>query len=134
MAVCCCRRSLRSSSEQSGVLDGDDCLAGEILDQLDLLVGEWAHLLAVDADRSDKLVFLKHGNAQECASAPENNKRMLMVRRIGGNVSDMDNLFGASHEVEAAPGARAEPRVRGGASRRKLAGTPCWATIGNAPS
>jgi hypothetical protein len=31
---------------------------------------------------------------------------MLMVRRIGGNVSDMDNLFGASHEVEAAPGAR----------------------------
>ena len=26
-----------------------------------------------------------------------------MVRRIGGNVSDMDNLFGTSHEVEAAP-------------------------------
>ena len=27
--------------EQAGVLDGDDGLRGEVLDQLDLLVGEW---------------------------------------------------------------------------------------------
>ena len=37
--------------EQTSVLDGDDGLRGEIRDQLDLLVGERAHLLAVD-DRS----------------------------------------------------------------------------------
>ena len=29
-----------------------------------------------------------------------------MVRRIGGNVGDMDNLFSAGHEIEAAPSAR----------------------------
>jgi hypothetical protein len=32
--------------EQARVLDGDDGLAGETLDQLDLLIGEWADLLA----------------------------------------------------------------------------------------
>ena len=34
--------------EQPRVLDGDDGLGGEVLHQLDLLVGEWADLLAID--------------------------------------------------------------------------------------
>ena len=42
--------------EQAGILDGDDGLVGEILDQLDLLVSEWADLLAVDGDSADQLV------------------------------------------------------------------------------
>ena len=62
--------------------------------------------MAIYADRPNKLIFLEHGNAQERSSATENNKRMLMVRRIGGNVSDMDNLFSAGHEIEATPSAR----------------------------
>ena len=37
--------------EQPRVLDGDDGLVGEILNQLDLLVGERANLLAVDRER-----------------------------------------------------------------------------------
>ena len=49
MAVCCCR-DFAQLVEQPGVLDGDDGLAGEILDQLDLLVGERPHLLAIDDD------------------------------------------------------------------------------------
>ena len=36
--------------EQAGVLDGDNRLGGEVLDQLDLLVGERSNLLAVYAD------------------------------------------------------------------------------------
>jgi hypothetical protein len=36
--------------EQAGVLDGDDGLVGEILHELDLLVGEGWNLLAVDDD------------------------------------------------------------------------------------
>ena len=36
--------------QQAGVLDGDDGLIGEVLDQLDLLVGERAYLLAIDGD------------------------------------------------------------------------------------
>ena len=44
--------------EQTRVLDGDDRLRGEVLDQLDLLVGERADLLAEDADRADQRIFL----------------------------------------------------------------------------
>ena len=91
--------------EQPSVLDGDDGLGGEVPNQLDLLFGEGAHLLSVDADGTDQLVFLEHGNAQECAGTPENDKRMLMVRLIGGNVGDMHDLFGVGHAVEAASGA-----------------------------
>ena len=64
VAVCCCSE-FAQLVEQPGVLDGDDGLAGEVLDQLDLLVGERTYLLAVDADGTDQLVFLEHGNAQE---------------------------------------------------------------------
>ncbi len=50
--------------EQSGILDGDDRLGGEALDQLDLLVGERAHLLPIDDENADQLPFLlqRHGN------------------------------------------------------------------------
>ena len=37
--------------EQPCILDGDHGLRCEILHQLDLLVGEWTDLLAVDHDR-----------------------------------------------------------------------------------
>ena len=47
VAVCCCSR-FAQFVEQPRVLDGDDGLGGEILDQLDLLFGEWPDLLAVD--------------------------------------------------------------------------------------
>ena len=39
--------------EQPRVLEGDHRLSGEVLDQLDLLVGEWADLLAVNDDSAD---------------------------------------------------------------------------------
>ena len=45
VAVCCCR-DFAQLVEQPRILDGDDGLRGEILDQFDLLVGEWQHLLA----------------------------------------------------------------------------------------
>ena len=42
----CCSSDWRNSVEQPRVLDGDDSLGGEVLHQLDLLVGERADLLA----------------------------------------------------------------------------------------
>jgi hypothetical protein len=50
--------------EQARVLDRDDGLVGEVLDQLDLLVSERAHLLAIDIDATNQVVVLEHGNAQ----------------------------------------------------------------------
>ena len=57
--------------EQAHVLDGDDGLGGEILHQLDLLVGERPDLLAVNDDRADQLVFLQHRHGQQRARAAE---------------------------------------------------------------
>ena len=34
--------------------------AAKFCDQLDLLVGEWPHLLAIDDDCADQLVLLEH--------------------------------------------------------------------------
>ena len=61
VAVCCCPdRSSAQLIEQPRVLDGDDGLRGEVLNQLDLLVGEWPHFLAVDDDCADQLIILEH--------------------------------------------------------------------------
>ncbi len=52
--------------EQARVLDGDDGLAGEASDQLDLPLSERPHLQAVDDDGSDQLGVLEHGHEQNC--------------------------------------------------------------------
>src|SRR5262249_35875734 len=51
------RQGLAQLVEQPRVLDGDACLAGEAREQFDLLVGERADLLAVDAEVPDLLVI-----------------------------------------------------------------------------
>ena len=53
--------------EQARVLDGNDGLRGEILDQLNLLGGERADLLPVDADCPNQLVLLEHWHAKHRA-------------------------------------------------------------------
>ena len=55
--------------EQPRVLDGDDGLRGEVLHQLDLLVGERPDFLAVDGDSADQLVVLEHRHADKRARA-----------------------------------------------------------------
>ena len=42
--------------EQPRVLDGDDGLGGEVVDQLDLLVGEGTNFLAVYGECTDQVV------------------------------------------------------------------------------
>src|SRR5262249_6481679 len=53
-------RALAQLVQQPRVLDGDDGLLGEIAHQLDLLVGEWPHFLAVNADYAEERVLLQH--------------------------------------------------------------------------
>src|SRR6516165_3600036 len=55
--------------EQPRVLDGDDGLGGEVLNQLDLFVGERAHLLAEDVDDANQLIFMEHWDAENAAIA-----------------------------------------------------------------
>ena len=78
VAVCCCSASrssvLAQLVEQAGVLDGDDGLGGEVRDQLDLLVGERPHLLAIDDDGTDQLVVLEHRNGEHGRAPPSSTR------------------------------------------------------------
>ena len=69
VAVCCSSNSSSQLVEQAGVLDGNDGLRGEVLQQLDLLIGEWADLLAVDSDAADQPVLSEHWNEEQSACA-----------------------------------------------------------------
>src|SRR5262249_60083433 len=51
--------------QQPSILDGYDSLGSEVLNQLDLLVGERSHLLAVNADHANELVLLQHLNGHK---------------------------------------------------------------------
>ena len=68
--------------EQPRVLDGDDGLGGEVLYQLDLLVGERPHLLAVDGDGADQLVLLEHRHGKNGAGAGELDQRDQSADRV----------------------------------------------------
>ena len=53
-----CRNSPR-------VLDGDNGLSGEVLDEFDLLIAEWADLLTIDDDDANQIVLFQHRNCQD---------------------------------------------------------------------
>ena len=63
--------------EQARVLDGDDGLGGEARNQLDLLVGERADLLAKEVEGADQLALLQHWDAEQ---GPET---LLFRRQLG---------------------------------------------------
>ena len=82
-------------------------MLGKITQQLDLLVGEWTHLLSVDTDRADKLVLLEYRNDEKRASAPQvgkgdNHRLAFEVKPPGSNVIDMSDLPCPFHVTQAA--------------------------------
>ena len=67
---------------------------GEVFDQLDLLVGEWAHLLSIDRKCADQLLLSKQRHNQERPGAPfvdERNKwcKAALVSRLGPSIRDV---------------------------------------------
>ena len=80
----------RNLAEEPRVLDRDDRLCRETLQQCDLLVGERPDLLAINGDRTEKLLLFVqcHVNAatramaQECLrSRPTSMLLFLQIRR-----------------------------------------------------
>src|SRR5262249_28952351 len=51
--------------EQPRVLDSDHRLRREILQQLDLLLGEGLNLLGIDTDSADQLILLEHWDGEQ---------------------------------------------------------------------
>ena len=72
-------------AEQPRVLDGDHRLRGEVLDQLDLLVGERPNLLPVNDDAADQLVILEHGHDEVAARAGRFDQRLNA--RVTGEIA-----------------------------------------------
>src|SRR5262249_46539351 len=85
--------------EQPGVLDGDNSLSGEVLNQLDLLVGERQNLLAVYADCSVGLAFLEHRNQQKSSSTCEFENWLAWTFR--SEVDDVDRLLCAGKAIKS---------------------------------
>ncbi len=99
VAVCCSSR-LAQFAEQPRVLDGDNGLGGEVRHQLDLLVGEWAHFLAVDADGADQFAVLEHRHVEQRSRAANLGSRdaeriALGVGLVRKRIDNVDGLLGA---------------------------------------
>ena len=93
--------------EQPRILDGDDGLRGEVLHQLDLLVGKRANFLAIDGDHADKFVVPEHRHQDERIV----RRRAVAARpaiALGRMVGRVDHLLGSHGTVEQAAGCRLE--------------------------
>src|SRR6516165_8362933 len=90
--------------EQPRVLDGNDGLRGEVLDQLDLFVGEGLNLCAVELNDTKQLLLLQHRDAQHRACTSELNNRCLHgIGRIARHllyVSYLDHLLGFQYAAK----------------------------------
>src|SRR5262249_15330877 len=69
---CCCLAVQRFAQfvKQPCVLNSDYGLSGEVLKQLNLLIGEWTHLLPINAEGANELAFLQHRNGPTRPCAP----------------------------------------------------------------
>jgi len=81
--------------EQTRVLNGDDGLGGEVRDQIDLLVGKRANLLAVNREDTDKLFVLEHRDGENGPEPPKIDRRnedgfAFDVSRLSGDIRDMN--------------------------------------------
>src|SRR5262249_33886324 len=85
--------------EQTGILDRDDGLGGEVFGQLDLFIGEWPDFFAVNADAAHQLAFLQHRHNDQRPSTsqldkPNRGRLTLEVGLLLSNVSDALYLLG----------------------------------------
>ena len=120
MAVCCAS-DCAQLVEQAGVLDSDNGLASEILNQLDLLVGEWPHLLAVDGDHAHQLAFFEHWYDQQRPGTGDLGDRLIGI--FGDDVGKVDDLFRVGNAVKDACPAAWRNRIAllfGGPCRRSI--------------
>src|SRR5262249_16795189 len=87
--------------EQPRILDGNDGLGGEVLHQLNLLIGEWPYLLSVDNDDADQFGFLEHRYAKKGAGTAEHSRGGRYVR-FGRNIGTVQQLLRLGDAAERA--------------------------------
>src|SRR5262249_35690135 len=95
------RQGLAQLVEQPRVLDGDACLAGEAREQFDLLVGERADLLAIDAEVPDLLVIPEERHRDMRARARQRDEGgacVTFICREVGRAPDPPPFHAAPHD------------------------------------
>ena len=68
--------------EQTGVLDSDDGLRGEVLDQLDLLFGECKYLLTIDRNCTNEVELSDQRHHQEGTGAARIHQGFERLRSV----------------------------------------------------
>src|SRR4029077_10791912 len=97
--------------QQPSVLDGDNRLAREAGNQLDLLICEWADLLAVDGEGPDQFAFLQDRNVEDGSEPSEidgghEDGFALDVGRVHRDLGDMNRLPRLDDAAEGSSRAR----------------------------
>src|SRR5262249_28477304 len=105
-------RALAQFIEEAGILDGDYGLGGEIREQLDLLLCERPHFLAVDDDRADQVVILEHGHGEKRPRAAfldggDANGIAFPIRLLCAKIANVDRSSGLREATKT--GARIRP-------------------------
>src|SRR5262249_54034922 len=91
-------RSLAELVQKPGVLDRDHSLGSKIRNQLNLFVGKWAHLLAIDTDSADQFALIEHRHLEKTSRAAQLGRRdakrvAVGVNLLGMCIDDMDSLL-----------------------------------------
>src|SRR5262249_53119266 len=102
--------------QQASILNGYDGLLGEITYQLDLLVGEWPHVLAINADDAYHLTFAEHRHAEQCSYASYlddgNCQRVTVeITSLLPIIGNVDGLAGLRDAGQWHPRGRPEQRA-----------------------
>src|SRR5262249_50553167 len=110
--------------QQPRILDGDNRLRGEVLEQLDLLVGERLNPLAIGRDCAEERILLAHWHGDRRASAAkvgesDQPRIALEIWRHHSDVIDVHRLLGPANLSLAALGMNAEWHVLGRGERRR---------------
>ena len=94
VAVCCCSDS-RSSLSRRVFSMAMTAWAAKFVHQLDLLVGERSHLLAIDGDGADQLVLLEHRHGDEASRAADSLRPQGASAYAGSvaTIGDVDHLL-----------------------------------------
>ncbi len=101
--------------EQPCVLDRDHRLAGKVFHKLDLLVRKRSDLLTVDAEGSNELAVLEHGNRYERPSAAEISRGAPLriafdIGSLGPHIRNVDRLLRVNNSFQRRSGER-QPRA-----------------------
>ena len=134
VAVCCSSDSVRSSVRWRSSLSSRvfsmamTACAAKFCHQLDLLVGERSHLLAVDGNGANQIAFLEHRHDHQrpvppsLDRAPGHRLRSSIVAQIwsltGCRLATARRASGRRYSVPASPQSTEEPAAR-------HAGPPC---------